>query len=160
MEGIGVFHDEFADADEPRAWARFVTIVRLDLIEHRRKLLVGRQFRASHLHDGLFMRHAEDHVLSVAVRETEKLLADLFIAAAFLPEIGWKDDGHLDFLTTNAIHLFANDGLDFVCDLITERKQGEKAGGDGAAVAATDEIDMGDGLRVSRGFLEALSDEL
>ena len=66
----------------------------------------------------------------------------------------------MDFLSADAIHLFADDGLDLVCDLIAEREQGEKAGGDRTAVAAADEIDMGDGLRVSRGFFEALSDEL
>ena len=70
MEGIGVFHDEFANADEACAWARFVTIFRLDLIKHRWKLLIGRQFRTGNLHDGLFMRHAENHVLSITVRET------------------------------------------------------------------------------------------
>ena len=160
MEGIGVLHGEFADADEARARARLVTVFRLDLIQHRRKLLVRRQFRSGDLHDGLFVRHAEDHGLAVAVREAEKLLADLFIAAALLPELCRKDDGHQDFLSADAVHLFADDGLDLVCDLVAEREEGEEPCGDGAAVTATDQIDMGDGLRVPWGFLEALSDEL
>ena len=160
MEGICVLHDEFADADEARAWARFVTIFRLDLIKHRRKLLVGSQFRSCNLHDGLFMRHAKNHGLIVAVCKTEKHLADLFIAAAFLPEIGRKDDGQLDFLSADAVHFFADDGLDFVCDFISERQQGEETRGDWAAVTATNQIDMGDGLCVSGGFFQTLSDKL
>jgi len=160
MEGVGVFHREFADADKACAGACFVTVFRLDLVKHRRKLLVGSEFRSCNLHNGLFMRHAENHGLAVAVRKAEKFLADLFITAAFLPEFGWKDDGHQDFLTADAIHFFADDGLDFVCDFISERQQGEETRGDWAAVTATNQIDMGDGLCVSGGFFQTLSDKL
>ena len=105
------------------------------------------------------MRHAEKHVLAVAVLEAEKLLADALETAAFHPELRRKDDRHLDFLAVDSVHLVADNRLDFGDDALAERKYREQTGGDLTAVAAAYEKNVADGLGVPGSLFQTLSDK-
>ena len=41
IEGIRILHDKFAATDQTRARTRFIAILRLDLVDSQRKILVG-----------------------------------------------------------------------------------------------------------------------
>ena len=56
----------------------------------------------------LFVGWAEDPFLFRAVADLEQDVAGGFVAAAFLPDIGWLQGGHEQFQGARAIHFLAN----------------------------------------------------
>ena len=81
MERIGVFHREFAHADEPGARAGFIAEFGLDLINHERVFRIALAVFPHELHGSLFMGHAEHEWGMAPVLKAYELAADAFIPA-------------------------------------------------------------------------------
>jgi len=86
VEGIGVFHQEFARAHDPEARPDLVAELGLDLVKGHRQLLVAAQLVAGEVGDHLFVGRAEHVVASGAVVQFQQLVAEVVPAAGFLPE--------------------------------------------------------------------------
>ena len=66
VERVGVLHDEFAHAQQTTARSRLVAVLRLEVVEHLRQLLVRLQL-ADVERDRLLVRHRQDELAPVAV---------------------------------------------------------------------------------------------
>jgi hypothetical protein len=75
VEGVGVLHDELADAQEAGPGARFVAELGLDLIPDLRQLLVAAELAAGDGGHDLFVREAEAELCAFAVLEMEHIVA-------------------------------------------------------------------------------------
>ena len=73
VEGVGVLHDELASAQDAGTRTRFVAVLRLDLIEAQRQVLVGRVEVLDQEREHLLVRRAEQHVVALAVLEPEQV---------------------------------------------------------------------------------------
>ncbi len=81
VEGVSVLHDELAPAQQARAGPRLVAVLRLDLVERDRQVLVGRVEVLDGEGEQLLVRRAEQVVLVLAVLEPEDVRAVLGPAA-------------------------------------------------------------------------------
>ena len=120
VESVGILHDELASAKHARFRPRFVTKLRLDLEPNLRKLPIAPELVARDRGENFFMGHAEAVIALAPVFESEHLLADVVPATAFFPELSWMEDGKVELLRADALHLFAHDGLDFARDAESE----------------------------------------
>ena len=93
VEGVGVLHDELADAQEAGPGARFVAELGLDLVPDLRELFVAAELVAGDGGHDLFVGHAEAEVCAFAVLEAEHVVAHDDPAAGLLPQLaglnGW-----------------------------------------------------------------------
>ena len=127
-EGVGVLHDELPAAHEAKARAELVAELILNLVKRHGKLFIRTQLVAHEVGEGLLVGGAEDEVALVAVVQAHKLGAIRAVAARLLPKLGRGDDGDLDFLGADALHLVADDILDFLDDAPAKRKVAVQAG--------------------------------
>ena len=125
VEGVGVLHRELPHADQTCPGAGIVAPLRLDLVDQEWQPLVGVDLAAGDVRDGLLMGHGEDHVASDPVLEAAHLLVDGVVAAGLLPDVGGVDDGHQDLLSSNPLHLLADDGLYLRRGAEAEGQEGE-----------------------------------
>ena len=93
VEGVGVLHDELADAQQAGFGPGLVAELGLDLIPDLRQLLVAAQFAARDGGHDFFVRHAEAQVAPEAVLEPEHVVAHDVPAAGFLPHFGGIERG-------------------------------------------------------------------
>ena len=128
-EGIGVLHDELPAAHEAESRTELVAELVLDLIKRHRELLIGTQLVAHEVGESLLMGGAEDEVALVAVVQAHELGAIRAVAARLLPKLGRGDDGDLDLLGADALHLVADNVLDFLDDAPAKRQIAVQAGG-------------------------------
>jgi len=160
VEAVGVLHGEFADPDQPGARARLVAVFGLDLVEHHRQLLVAVDLGAHQVDDALLVGHRQQHRLVVAVLEPEQLGADRIIAAGFLPEFGGQNHRHQHLLAVDAVHLFADDRLDFFDDPLPSRQQRVDPRRHRTGVTAANQEFMADRLGVLGIFLDPAPHQL
>ena len=66
VERVGVLHDELADADQARTWARLVAILRLEVVPGLRQLLVALQLACVE-RERLLVCHRQDELAARAV---------------------------------------------------------------------------------------------
>ncbi len=76
MERVRVFHREFPDADKSAAATRLVTKLRLNLINHERKLIIARNGVFCKVYRRFFVRHSEKHIFAASVLKPHHLAAD------------------------------------------------------------------------------------
>ncbi len=86
IEGVGVLHDELADAEEAGFGAGLVAELGLDLIPDLGELLVAAELVASDGGHDFFVSHGEAELCALAVLETEHILAHDGPAAGLFPD--------------------------------------------------------------------------
>ena len=123
VAAVGVLHHELADADQAATRARLVAELRLEVVELDGELAIALDDVAQQKGDDLLVGHRKDHVPVAAVLEPHQLGPDLVVAAAVLPHLGGVDDGHLQLLAADRVHLFANDLLDALGHPEPQRQQ-------------------------------------
>src|SRR5439155_11034296 len=62
IEGVRVLHHELARAEDTGTWARFVPLLRLDLVPDLREVAVRANLARREPRDDFLVRHAEAHV--------------------------------------------------------------------------------------------------
>ena len=130
IEGVGVLHEELPRAQHPRARARLVPLLGLDLVPDLRQVAVGADLAGGEPGDDLLVGHAEAHVAAVAVLEPEHLRADRVPAAGLLPDLGGMEHRHGDLLPADPVHLLADDGVDLVEHALAHGEVDVDAGGE------------------------------
>ena len=123
VAAVGVLHDELADPDEAAPCAGLVAPLRLEVVDHHRELPVRLHDVGQQQRDDLLVGHRQDHVPAVPVLEPAQLGPDRVVAPAGSPHVRRVDDGHLDLLRADPVHLLADDLLDPLVDPETERQQ-------------------------------------
>jgi hypothetical protein len=109
VDGVGVLHDELARAQDPRARARLVALLRLEVVEDERQVAVGAHELRDVQRDDLLVRHGEDEVGVAAVVQAEQLRSDRLVAAAALPRLGREQHRHEHLLPADRVDLLAHD---------------------------------------------------
>ena len=127
IEGVGILHEELADAKEAGLGAGLVAKLGLNLVPDLGQLLVAAELVAGDGGHDLFVGHGEAEVGALAVLEAEHVLAHACPAAGFLPDLGWIDGGQEELLA-DGVHLLADDGDDLVDAALAEREIGVDAG--------------------------------
>jgi len=113
VESVRILHDELASAKHTGFRPRFVAKLRLDLEPNLGKLPIAPELVTCDRGENLFMGHTEAIIALAPVFEPEHLVADLEPATALFPELPRMDDGKVELLRTDALHLLAHDGLHF-----------------------------------------------
>ena len=114
IERVGVLHEELARAEHPRARARLIPLLGLDLVPDLGKVAVGADLARGQPRDDLLVGHAEAHVAPVAVLQPEHLAADRVPPTRLLPDLGGLQHRHLDLLPPDAVHLLPDDRVDLL----------------------------------------------
>ncbi len=127
VEGVGVLHDELADAEEAGLGAGLVAELGLDLIPDLGELFVAAELLAGDVGHDLFVSHGEAELGTLAVLEAEHVLAHAGPSAAGLPHFFGIEGGE-EKLLSDLVHLFADDGDDFVYGAIAEEEVGVDTG--------------------------------
>src|SRR5262249_34958448 len=146
--------DELATAHEPGAGPELVAELGLNLVQVERQLAVRLDVAAHQLDHHLFVGRADAEIAALAILEAQELWAVDLPAAALLPQLGGNSDRHEDFLRAGAVHLLPDDRLDLLHDPPAERQKRVDAGCHLADVAAADEQDVRDDLRVGRSLTQ------
>ena len=139
VEGVGVLHDELAAAQQAGAGTRLVAVLRLDLVDRERQVLVRRVEVLHHEGEHLLVRGTEQVVGALAVLEPEDAVAVLGPAAGGLVGLAGQQRGERQLLGADRVHLVADDLLDPAQHPQAERQPGVDAGGGAADVAGPDE---------------------
>ena len=139
VEGVRVLHDELAPAQHAGARPRLVAVLRLDLVERQRQVLV----RAVHVLDRegehLLVGRPEQVVVALAVDEPEDVDAVLAPATGRLVGLTRQQRGEEQLLRPDGVHLLADDRLDPAQHLEAERQPGVDARADPPDVAGPHE---------------------
>jgi len=135
VEGIGVFHEELADAEEAGFGAGLVAELGLDLVPDLGELLVGAELVTGDGGHGLFVGHAEAEIGALAVCKPKHVLAHRRPAAGLFPKLAGHESGKKELLA-DGVHFFADDGHNFVDGPIAEEEIGVEASTELADVAA------------------------
>ena len=160
MEGISVLHGELAHADQSAAGTRLVAVLRLDLVDHKRK--IGIRFRdiPRKVYGGLFMRHTENHFRAVAIGKPSHLAPDARVSAGLFPERSRHHDGEKNFLSAYAIHFFPQNIFDFAHDAFRGGKKRITARTHKLHVTALHHKGMACDLTILRRFLESRAEQI
>ena len=147
VERVRVLHDELAHADEAAARPRLVADLRLEVVEDLRQLPVRRDL-ARVEGDRLLVRHRQDERAAHAVLQLQEL-GDV-VAAARLPELGRRDDGHEHLLAADRVDLLPDDLHGLLVDAPAERQERPEPGAHLADEAAADEQPVARRLGIGR----------
>ncbi len=142
IEGVGILHDELADAQQAAFGARLVAEFRLDLIPDLRELFIAAQFAARDVGHDFFVSHAKAEVAAVAVLEAKQIVAHDVPAAGFLPDFGGIQAGQIEFLRADGVHLFAHDLRDFQYRALGKKEVIVEASGKLADIAGAQQQTM------------------
>ena len=135
VEGVGVLHDELAPAQHAGTRTRLVAVLRLDLVDRQRQVLVGAVEVLDREGEHLLVGRAEQVVGALAVLEAEDVVAVLGPAAARLEGLLGQQRGEEQLLGADGVHLLADDALDVAQHAQAEGQPGVDAGADAADVA-------------------------
>ena len=160
VEGIGVLHGKFADADQAGPGTGLVPELGLNLIDHEGILGVAFGVIAHQLHRRLLVGHAQHHGNVVAVRKAQELVAHRFEPAGFLPEGAGQNDGEQNLLAVDPVHLFPDNLLDFLGNAAGGQVQGKDAVGHRLDVAAPDHQGMAVGYTIGGPLLKAFAHKI
>ena len=159
IEGICVLHDELTASNQTRARTSFITILRLDLVDRQRQVLVR----------GVLILHQEgEHLLVGRSQEVVPTLTVLQLEQGrtiFIPAIGRlvrlcrKKRRKVNFLSANTVHLLTNNCLYLAQQAQAKRKPRVDTGGSTTNVARTDKELMGNNFGISRIFAQSAQEE-
>lgn len=159
IEGVGVLHDEFAGADDSGAWAGFVTVFMLNLVEGDGKIFVGGVHVFDCQREHFFVGWSQEVVVFAAVFEPEE------VGAVFFPTVGgfvgltWEEGWEVHFLRAGGVHFFADYGFDFAEYFQAEWQPGVDSWGCAAYVSGTHKEFVGTDLCVGRIVAEGTDKE-
>ncbi len=139
VEGVGVLHDELATTEHARAWPRLVAVLRLDLVEPDRQVLVGGVHVLHREGEQLLVRGTEQVVAALAVLEPEDAVAVGRPPVAGLVGLAREQRREGELLGPHRVHLLADDLLDLAQHPQAERQPGVDARGVASDVAGSDE---------------------
>ena len=159
IEGVGVLHEELADAQEAGFWAGLVAELGLDLIPDLGELLVAAELVAGNGGHDLFVSHGEAQVGALAVLEAEHVVAHAGPSSGLLPDLGGVDGGQEELLA-DGVHLLADDGDDLINGALAEREVRVNAGAELADVAGAQQQLVAGDLGVGGGFTKGGNEEL
>ena len=150
VEGVGVLHDELAGAQQARAGTRLVAELGLDLVQHRREVLV-RGVQVLHRQgEHLLVRGGEEVVVLATVLEPEQRGPVLLPAAGRLVGLARLERGEEHLLAADRVLLLAHDLLDLPQHLQAQRQPRVHPGGGAADVARAHQQPVAGDLGVGR----------
>ncbi len=158
VEGVGVLHDELAAAEHAGAGTRLVAVLRLDLVEPDRQVLVGGVHVLHREGEHLLVRGPEQVVAALAVLEAEDAVAVRRPAVAGLVGLAGQQRRERQLLGADRVHLLADDPLDVAQHPQAQRQPGVDARRGAADVARADQQPVARHLRVD-GVLAERADE-
>jgi formaldehyde-activating enzyme involved in methanogenesis len=150
VEGVRVLHHELAAAQDARAGTRLVAVLRLDLVDRQRQVLVRRVLALHEQREHLLVRGAEQEVVAAAVLEPEQAGAVLRPSVGGLVGLAGQQRREVDLLEARGVHLSADDALDVAVDRVAEGQPREDAGRDATNVARADQEPVARHLGVGR----------
>ncbi len=122
VERVGVLHHELATPQDARPGSRLVAVLRLDLVQRQRQILVGRVEVLHQQREHLLVRGPEKVVVTFAVLEPEDAGAVLGPPVRRLVGLAGQQRGEVHLLRAHGVHLLANDPLHVAQHPITERQ--------------------------------------
>ena len=135
VERVTVLHAELAGAQQAGAGPGLVAVLRLDLVDDERKVLVAAVQVFHQQREHLFVGGRQQHVGAATVLQAEQVVAVIGPAAGGLVGLLGQQGGEVDLLKAAAVHFFAHDALDVLEHLPAERQPGEATGCSTADVA-------------------------
>ena len=160
VEAVSIFHDEFLRAHQSEAWADFVAELGLNLIKVLGHLPIRIDFAGDQGGDDFLMRRSQHPFLFGAVARLEENILHGFVAAALLPEVRGLQRGHQQLERARAVHLFADDSLDFSQCPHSERQESVKSASQLANQPRAQKQFVRDDLRFRRRFFECGNERL
>ena len=160
IEGIGVFHDEFAPAHHAEARAAFVAELGLNLIQVDRQLPVTAQLMLDQRGDDLFMRRPEAKRTLMAVLQPQQLRPVGLPAPGLLPQFRRLDHRQAHLLRPGGIHFLTHHRLDPMQHALTQRQPVVDARRDLTDQARAQHQPVTDGLGVGRIFAQRRQEQL
>ena len=154
VEAVRVLHDEFLGAHEAEARADFVTELGLNLVKIDRQLAVRVELIGDEGGDDLLMRRAEHPLLTGAILHVKKHVLRRLEPAAPGPDGGRLERRHEHLQRPGAIHLLADDGLDFLERPQAKRQERVKPAGEFSHQAGTQQQLVGNDLRLGGRLLQ------
>ncbi len=159
VEGVGVLHDELADAHQAGLRPLLVAELGLYLVPDLRELLVRAYLVARDGGEDLLVRHPETHVRALAVAQAEHRLAHHLPAAGLLPDLRGVEGGQEELLAADGVHLLAHDFHRALRDAPAQRQERVDARAELADEARPQQQAVRDDLRV-RGVFAERGDEI
>ena len=135
VEGVAVLHHKLAPAQDAGARTRLVEVLRLNLVQRDREVLVG---GVQVLHRGgehLLVRGPEQHVGALSVLQAEQVVAVLRPAVGGLVGLAGKQRREEQLLAAHGVHLFTDHTLDLAQRAQPQRQPGVHARRGAAHVA-------------------------
>ena len=135
VEGVTVLHHKLAPAQDAGAGARLVAVLRLNLVQRDREVLVG---GVQVLHRGgehLLVGGPEQHVRALAVLQAEQIVAVFGPAVGGLVRLAGKQCREEQLLAAHGVHLLADHALDLAQRAQAQRQPGVHAGGGATHIA-------------------------
>ena len=159
MERVSVLHRKFPDSDQAAARTTFVAEFGLDLVNHKRQLLIGVYGVTSKLNGCLFVSHSQHHIAPEPVLEPHHFVADGSISTGFFPQLPGHNDGESTFLTFQRVHFLADYVFYFFCDTLCWHGQRPNTVGYQLYVAGAYHQRVALNYRVGRSRLCTLADQ-
>ena len=159
VEGVGVLHRELAAAQDTGPGTRLVAVLRLDLVDRERQVLVGGVQVLHHQGEHLLVGGAEQVVVALAVLQPEDAVAVLGPASARLVGLARQQCREQQLLGAHRVHLVTDDLLDLAQHPEAQREPGVDAGSGPADVAGPDEETMARDLGVRRIIAQGADEE-
>ena len=157
MERISILHCKLTHTDHSGSWSCLVTELSLNLVDHKRILIVRLCILTHQLYRSLLMRHSKNQLGVISVSQTDKLTSDALITTGLFPQISWHNNRKKYFLTVNAIHLLTDDILNLCSNSLQCRKLGIDSVTDILHIASTNHQCMTVDHTICRCLLKSLS---
>ena len=110
-EGISVFHNELTATHKTKTWTTLVTELILNLIERYRKLLITLKLVSNKISESFLVSWTKSKLTIMAVMHTHELVTIDIPTTRLFPELSGGHNRNKNLLSTNTVHLIANDGL-------------------------------------------------
>ena len=159
IEGICILHDELTASDQTRARTGLIAVLRLNLVDRQRQVLVRRVLILHQEGEHLFMGRSQEIVPALTVLQLEQGRTIFFPAIGCLVGLCRKKCRKVDFLSTDTVHLFTNNCLYLAQQAQAKRKPRVDTGGSTTNVARTDKELMGNNFGISRIFAQRAQEE-
>ena len=150
IEGVGILHDELTTAQNSGTWTCLIAVLRLNLVERNRQILVGRILTLDHQGEHLLMSRAKQVVIFPTILQPEQVAAILGPPIGLLIRLPRQKRREVHLLETSRIHLFANDALDISVGDVAKWQPREDSRCNSSDVATTHEKSVARHLSISR----------
>ena len=156
IEAVAVLHDKFLRTHQTKTRARLVAELRLDLIDVKRQLTIGRNDVRHKVGNFLLGRWPHSHIALCTILETEHIRAHRVPTASRAPKLGGLQCRHENLARASRVHLLAHDLLNLLEHTHPERHECKKPCGSLPADACPHEQFM----RIDFGILRIVTQGL